>query len=126
MTSVSNTQCDKAHSAASKRPSWVNRCPWNNQTSRLTRMRVQLAPDVSQGLVEQIGRVVTSTSKSNIPSIYGMAAEAEVKRLRRTSSDAGDTDDQVEEARRPGCARLCCCRRPQSQPRRSSVHRPAQ
>lgn len=41
-------------------------------------------------LIREIQSVVSSTSQSNIPAIYGMAAAAEVKRLRPMSSEIAE------------------------------------
>jgi hypothetical protein len=49
---------------------------------------MQVPPDVRERMVAEIERVVLSTSQSNIPSIYGMAAAVEVKRLRPAVADA--------------------------------------
>lgn len=51
---------------------------------------LQVPENVRQRMVEEIDRIVSSTSQSNMPSIYGMAAAAEVKRLRPVSSSVSE------------------------------------
>lgn len=48
-------------------------------------------------LIREIQSVISSSSQSNIPAIYGMAAAAEVKRLRPMSSEIAEGDaEQLE------------------------------
>ena len=66
---------------------------------------MQIPEDVREGLQEQIIRVVSTTSRSNIPAIYGMAAAAEVKRL-QPSTEGSEVIREV----RP-TPQLVACRR---------------
>lgn len=51
---------------------------------------LQVPESIRQRMVDEIDRIVSSTSQSNMPSIYGMAAAAEVKRLRPVSSSVSE------------------------------------
>jgi hypothetical protein len=62
---------------------------------------LQIPEAVRQRMVEEIDRIISSTSQSTIPSIYGMAAAAEVKRLQPVSSSFSE----VRDTRCP-CAKL--------------------
>lgn len=57
---------------------------------------MQVSANLKEALIDQINRVVSSTSQSNMPAIYGAAAAAEVKRLRPSASDP---DAAVSEVR---------------------------
>lgn len=56
---------------------------------------LQVPKDVRQRMVEEIDRIVSSSSQSNMPSIYGMAAAAEVKRLRPVSSSVSEVQSHL-------------------------------
>ena len=64
------------------------------------RCALQVPEDVRDALIAEITRVVSSTSQSNLPAIYGMAAAADVKRLRPKSSETAADILQVR-LRRP-------------------------
>ena len=68
---------------------------------------VQLSTELKNKLIDQIRRVVTSSSQSNIPTIYGMTAQAEVKRL-RPSADTADVE-QLGEVRCVQCQTPPAC-----------------
>ena len=70
-----------------------------------------MSGDLKKSLIKQITRVVTSTSLSTMPTIYGVAAAAEVKRLRPASQDPHAQASEVLTPRsvRHGLIFLCFC-----------------
>ena len=56
---------------------------------------MQVPESVQERLIREIQNIISSTSQSNIPAIYGMAAAAEVKRLRPMSSEIAEVGLQV-------------------------------